>query len=190
MTRLSTATPADADRAISRDAFLAFQSGLHGAALLKDDDRYEDARSIWNGMIDRHPALIVCCEGAAERHAAVDFGREHDMVISVRSGGHNIAGNAVCEGGVMIDLSGIRIHSGRSRSQEGWVGPGATLGDLDRETQAFGLVVPTGINSTTGIAGLTLGGGFGWTTRKFGLTVDSLVSAQIVTAVGSSFGER
>jgi FAD/FMN-containing dehydrogenase len=184
MTTLSITTFTGTDRAISPDAFLAFRSGLRGATLLKDDEGYDAARSIWNGMVDRHPAVIVRCRGAADVMRAVDFAREHEMVIAVRSGGHNIAGNAVCEGGMMIDLSGMDSVRIDPVNRKAWVGPGTTLGHLDRETQAFCLVVPTGINSTTGIAGLTLGGGFGWTTRKFGLTIDNLASADVVTAEG------
>ena len=184
MSTLSIATYSGADKAISPDVFLAFRSGLRGATLLREDEGYHAARSIWNGMVDRYPALIVRCRGAADVMRAVAFAREHEMVIAVRSGGHNIAGNAVCEGGMMIDLSGMDSVRIDPANRKAWVGPGTTLGHLDRETQAFGLVVPTGINSTTGIAGLTLGGGFGWTTRKFGLTIDSLVSADVVTAEG------
>ena len=184
MSTISIATYSGAEKAISPDVFLAFRSGLRGATLLKEDEGYHAARAIWNGMVDRYPALIVRCRGAADVMRAVDFAREHEMVIAVRSGGHNIAGNAVCEGGMMIDLSGMDSVRVDPVNRKAWVGPGATLGHLDRETQAFGLVVPTGINSTTGIAGLTLGGGFGWTTRKFGLTIDNLVSADVVTADG------
>ena len=113
---------------------------------------------------------------------AVRFAGDHKLLVSVHGGGHNIAGNAVCDGGLMIDLSDMKSVRVDPKSKRAWVEPGATLADLDRETQAFGLAVPTGINSTTGVAGLTLGGGFGWITRKFGLTIDNLISADVVTA--------
>ena len=135
-------------------------------------------------MIDRKPGLIVRCAGARDVMAAVHFARAHDLLISVRGAGHNIAGSAVADGALMIDLSGMSaVHTnpttGVVRAE-----PGCTLGALDHETQAFGLVVPTGINSTTGIAGLTLGGGFGWLTRKHGMTIDTLISTDVVTARG------
>src|SRR6185312_16001131 len=115
---------------------------------------------------------------------AVDFARDHRLLLAIRGGGHNIAGNAVCDGGLMLDLSGLRSVRVDPERRRAWVEPGATLGDVDKETQAFGLVVPTGINSTTGIAGLTLGGGLGWLTRKLGLTIDNLRAVDIVTADG------
>jgi FAD/FMN-containing dehydrogenase len=184
MAMLSIMTVNGQSAEIIPEALLALKGGLRGQALAKDEDGYDTARSIWNGMVDRSPGLIVRCHGAADVMHAVDFARERDLVIAVRGGGHNIAGNAVCEGGLMVDLSPMNFVRVDPTARRAWVGPGATLGDLDRETQAFGLAVPTGINSTTGVAGLTLGGGFGWITRKFGLTIDSLVSADIVTADG------
>ena len=162
----------------------ALSAQIRGTVLREGDAAYDDIRGIWNGMIDRRPGLIVCCVGASDVVSAVNFARENKLLVSVRGGGHNIAGSAVCDGGLMIDLSlmkSVRVDVGARRA---WVGPGATLADVDRETQAFGLALPTGINSTTGIAGLTLGGGFGWITRKFGLTIDNLVSADVVTADG------
>lgn len=162
----------------------ALAARLRGRTLSASDPPYEEARRIWNAMIDRRPGLIVQCVGAADVIAAVRFAHASNLLVAVRGGGHNIAGNAVCEGGLLIDLSqmkSVRVDPGVERA---WVEPGALLADVDRETQAFGLVVPTGINSTTGIAGLTLGGGFGWTTRRFGLTIDNLLSADVVTADG------
>jgi FAD/FMN-containing dehydrogenase len=133
-------------------------------------------------MIDRKPSIIVRCQGAADVAQAVRFASDHKLLVSVHGGGHNIAGNAVCDDGLMIDLSDMKSVRVDPKLKRVWVEPGATLADLDRETQAFGLAVPTGINSTTGVAGLTLGGGFGWITRKFGLTIDNLISADVVTA--------
>ena len=160
------------------------RSRVRGPVLMSNDPEYDAARTIWNAMIDRKPALIVRCTGTADVMGAVDFAREHQLLLSVRSGGHNIAGSAVCDGGLMIDLSLMKLVRVDPDQRRAFVGPGATLGDLDHETQAFGLATPMGINSTTGVAGLTLGGGFGWLSRKYGMSVDNLVSADIVTADG------
>ncbi len=169
---------------ISQEAVVALRKRIRGVVLTGGEEGYDAARSVWNAMIDRRPGLIVRCTGAADVRAAVDFAREASAVLAVRGGGHNIAGSAVCDGGVMIDLSpmkSVRVDPGARTAR---VQPGVTLGEFDREAQAFGLMAPTGINSTTGIAGLTLGGGFGWVSRKFGLTVDNLISADVVTADG------
>jgi len=161
-----------------------FRERLHGKLIGVSDASYDEARKIWNGMIDRKPGLIVRCAGADDAVAAVRFVRDHGLLLSVRGGGHNIAGNGLCDGGLVIDFSHMKAVRVDQAAQTALVEPGATLGDVDRETQAYGLAVPTGINSTTGIAGLTLGGGFGWITRKFGLTIDNLLSADVVTADG------
>ncbi|MBM6594276.1 FAD-binding oxidoreductase [Microvirga pudoricolor] len=170
---------------IPEDGLTMLRGQLRGRACLKDEDGYDEARTIWNGMIDRSPGLVVRCEGAADVMRAVNFARENDLVLSVRGGGHNIAGNAVCDGGLQIDLTLMNSVRVDPVSRRAWVEPGALLQDVDRETQAFGLVLPMGINSTTGIAGLTLGGGFGWTSRMFGMTIDNLISADMVLADGS-----
>jgi FAD/FMN-containing dehydrogenase len=162
----------------------AIGAGLRGEILEEGDPAYDMARTVWNAAIDRKPGLIVRCLGTADVISAVKFARDNRLLVAVRGGGHNIAGNAVCDGGLMIDLSAMASVRVDPDARRMWVEPGATLADVDRETQAFGLAVPTGINSTTGIAGLTLGGGFGWITRKYGLTVDSLMSADVVTANG------
>ena len=169
---------------VSAPTLEAFAAGLRGNVLNAGDAGYDEARAIWNAMIDRRPGLIVRCAGAGDVIATVNFARENNVLVAVRGGGHNIAGNAVCDGGIVIDLSRMKSVRVDRVARRAWVEPGATLADVDKETQAFGLVVPTGINSTTGIAGLTLGGGFGWTARKFGLTIDSLLSADVVTAAG------
>jgi FAD/FMN-containing dehydrogenase len=145
---------------------------------------YDNAQKLWNAMIDRKPGLIVRCADADDAVAAVRFARDNALLVSVRGGGHNIAGNALCDGGLVIDFSQMRSVRVDPEAEKAWIEPGATLADVDRETQAFGLALPTGINSTTGIAGLTLGGGFGWITRKYGLTIDNLLSADVVTADG------
>src|SRR5205085_10316958 len=123
---------------------------------------YDEARVIWNAMIDRRPALIAQCTSAQDVALAVKFARAHDLLVSVRGGGHNIAGNAVCDNAMMIDLSLMRTVTVTATDRTATVQGGATLGDVDAATQAHGLATSLGINSTTGIAGLTLGGGFGW----------------------------
>ena len=161
-----------------------FETSLRGELLKPGDEHYDLARSIWNAMVDRKPALIARCTGVADIQLAVKFAAEHDLLTAVRGGGHNIAGNAVCESGLMIDLSQMSSVRIDPKSRLAHIEPGATLGDFDHEAQAFGLATPLGINSTTGVAGLTLGGGFGWLSRKYGLTVDSLTAVDIVTADG------
>jgi FAD/FMN-containing dehydrogenase len=163
----------------------ALRGNIRGTLLTASDPAYDEARKIWNAMVDRRPAAILRAQGAADVIQAVRFAKAHQLALAVRGGGHNIAGNAVCDGGLMLDLSGMKSVRVNLSAQNVVVEPGATLADVDRETQAFGLVVPTGINSTTGIAGLTLGGGFGWTTRKFGMTIDNLLSVDLVTADGT-----
>jgi FAD/FMN-containing dehydrogenase len=162
------------------------EAALGGRLLAPGSDQYDNARSIWNAMIDRRPALIARCETTAEVAAAVRFAAERSLLLSVRGGGHNIAGNAVCDGGLMIDLSAMNGVDVDATKRTARVGPGATLGEVDRTTQAHGLAVPVGVNSTTGIAGLTLGGGFGWLSRSLGLTIDNLESAEVVTATGAT----
>ena len=171
---------------VAQDAIDALASGLQGELLTADSPGYDEARTIWNAMIDRRPGLIVRCAGAADVVQAVNFARENGLLTAVHGVGHNIAGNAVCDGGLMISLEGMKSVQVDPKARTALVGPGVTLGELDAATQAHGLAVPTGINSTTGIAGLTLGGGFGWISRKHGLTIDSLISADVVTAAGET----
>jgi len=162
----------------------AFAGTVRGRVLVPGDEGYDEARAIWNGLIDRRPALIVQCSGAADVVDAVNFAREHDLLLSIRGGGHNVAGNAVNDGGLVIDLSTMRAVHVDPSTRTVRVQGGATLGDVDRETQLFGLAVPAGVVSTTGVAGLTLHGGAGHLRRKHGLTIDSLLSVDIVTADG------
>ena len=169
---------------ITDEVIEKLQATQRGQVILPDDPDYDEARSIWNAMIDKRPGAIARCSGIADVIQAVRTAKEHDLLLSVRSGGHNIAGSALCEGGLTIDLSGMNSVHIDPHARRAYVEPGATLGDFDHEAQAFGLATSLGINSTTGVAGLTLGGGFGWLTRKHGMTVDNLKSVEIVTADG------
>jgi FAD/FMN-containing dehydrogenase len=173
-----------ASRTIDEDAVQKLAVGLRGQLVRPQDHGYDTVRTVFNGMIDKRPAMIVRCAGTSDVMRGVDFARAHDLPLAVRSGGHNVAGKAVCDGGLMLDLSpmkGIRVDPARrtARAQ-----PGLTLGDFDLETQAFGLATPLGVVSMTGIAGLTLGGGLGWLNGKHGLACDNLLSADVVTADG------
>ena len=169
---------------LDEEALQGFVQGARGDVIRPGDPGYDDARAIWNGLIDRKPALIVQPTGAADVVDAVNFAREHDLLLSIKGGAHNVAGNAVNDGGLVIDLSRMRgVHVDPSTQTVRAEG-GATWGDCDRETQLFGLAVPGGVVSTTGIAGLTLHGGVGHLRRKYGLSIDSLLSVDIVTADG------
>jgi FAD/FMN-containing dehydrogenase len=170
---------------VDPEALQAFAMQVRGATIGPGDAGYDDARKIWNGLIDRRPALIVQCTGAADVVDAVNFAREHDLLLSIKGGGHNVAGNAMNDGGLVIDLSQMRGVHVDPVSRTVRVQGGATLGDMDRETQLFGLAVPAGVVSTTGVAGLTLHGGAGHLRRKYGLSIDNLVSVDIVTADGA-----
>ena len=170
---------------VSMDQLTALRPKLRGSLCLPEEAGYDEARTIWNAMIDRRPAAVVRCGGASDVMLAVRFARENGLLVAVRGGGHNIAGNAVCEGGLLIDLSLMRSVRIDPTQRTARVEPGVTLGEFDKEAQAFGLATPLGINSTTGVAGLTLGGGFGWLSRKFGFTVDNLISADVVTSDGA-----
>jgi FAD/FMN-containing dehydrogenase len=173
---------------VDAEALEAFVAGVRGPVLRPGDPEYDEARVIWNGLIDRRPALIVRCTGAADVVDAVNFAREHELLLSVKGGGHNVAGNAVNDGGLVIDLSGMNgVHVDPSTGRVRAAG-GATWGDCDRESQLFGLAVPGGVVSTTGVAGLTLHGGLGHMRRKYGLSIDSLLSVDIVTADGQLRG--
>ena len=148
------------------------------------DAEYDIARRIWNASIDKRPGLIARCCGLADVIAAVNFARDHDLLVAIRGGGHNVGGRALCDGGLVIDLSRMKgVHvdprAGRVRVQ-----PGVILGELDRETHVYGMAVPAGVVSKTGVAGLTLGGGVGWLVKKYGLTCDNVISFEIVTADG------
>jgi FAD/FMN-containing dehydrogenase len=161
------------------------RSRLQGQVLLPGDGGYDDARTVWNAMFDRRPSLIARCRNADDVVAAVNFARENDLLCAVRGGGHNIAGHAVCDNGLVIDLSLMNSVQVDGSKRTVRVEGGALWADVDRTTQAEGLAVPNGVVSTTGVAGLTLGGGFGRLSRKFGLTIDNLISADVVSADGA-----
>ena len=161
-----------------------FKQQFRGSVLVQGDSSYDEVRQIWNAMIDRKPGLIARCESADDVVQAVNFARANNLLVSIRGGGHNIAGNAVCDDGIMIDLSPMKNVTVDLATRRAKVDPGCTLADFDKAVQVHGLATPLGINSTTGVAGLTLGGGFGWLSRKYGMTVDNLLSAEVVTADG------
>ncbi|KIF80390.1 FAD-binding oxidoreductase [Noviherbaspirillum autotrophicum] len=161
-----------------------FKTHFRGEVLLPDNAVYDEVRHIWNAMIDRKPALVARCTSPEDVAHAVEFARKHNLIVSIRGGGHNIAGNAVCDGGLMIDLSLMKNVQVAPNVRQATVEPGCTLADFDKAAQVHGLATPLGINSTTGVAGLTLGGGFGWLSRKYGMTADNLLSADVVTADG------
>jgi FAD/FMN-containing dehydrogenase len=173
-----TVAPASSELADS------LRAKVRGPVITPADPGYDEARSIWNAMIDKRPAAIVRCTGTADIIDSLNIARDAGVPLSIRAGGHNIGGTALVDDGVVIDVShlrGVHVDLGNEtvRTQ-----PGVLLGDIDRETQAFGRVVPSGFVSQTGLSGLTLGGGFGWLTRRWGLTSDHLVSADVVTAEG------
>jgi len=170
---------------LKNEAVAGLAQQVRGPLLRLGDAGYEEARHVYNGMIDRHPALIMRCNDVADVIAAINFAREQQLPLAVRGGGHNGAGLGMCDDGLVIDLSqmhGIRVDP---TNRTAWVEGGCTWGDVDHATHAFGLATPSGFISTTGVAGLTLGGGFGYLSRKYGLTIDNLLSADVVLADGS-----
>ncbi|SEF03108.1 FAD/FMN-containing dehydrogenase [Burkholderia sp. WP9] len=169
---------------VSSSAVDELKTAIRGQVLLPGDPNFDQARSIWNAMIDRHPAIILRCAGVADVRQGVAFARDNGLPLAIRGGGHNIGGSALCDDGVVLDLTQMKSVRIDPAARRAYVEPGATLHDFDHEAQAFGLATPLGINSTTGVAGLTLGGGFGWLSRRYGMTVDNLVSADVVTAEG------
>ncbi len=184
MADLRVITPTGVEAALGESVVEEFASNLRGELLRSGDSDYEEARLVWNDLIDKRPAIIARCAGADDIIDSVNFARENDLLMAVRGGGHNVAGNAVCDGGLVIDLSPMkRIRVDPERRTVRAEG-GATWADLDRETQVFGLATPGGEVSETGIAGLTLGGGIGLLRRKYGLSCDNLLSADVVSADG------
>jgi FAD/FMN-containing dehydrogenase len=170
--------------AVAENRIEAFRASFSGETIRPGDAAYDAARRVWNASIDKRPGMIARCSGMADVIAAVNFARENDLLVAIRGGGHNVGGRALCDGGLVIDLSrmkGILVDAAKRRAR---VQAGATLGDVDRETHVHGLAVPTGVISKTGIAGLTLGGGVGWLVRKYGLTCDNVLSFDLVRADG------
>ncbi len=170
--------------AIHEAVIADFRSSLRGDLLTPADDGYDAARVVWNAMIDRRPALIARCHGVSDVSSAVNVAREQGLVVAVRGGGHNVSGNAVCDGGLMIDLSPMASIRVDPMARTARAEPGVLWKDLDHETQSFGLATTGGTISATGIAGLTLGGGVGWLSGKHGMAIDNLLSVDIVTADG------
>lgn len=170
---------------VSKALMTAFESDLKGYAIRPGGKGYEKARALWNGMIDKKPGLIVRCHGAADVMACVNLARDNGLLLAVRGGGHNVAGNAVCDGGLVVDLTEMRSVRVDKSTDIVHIEGGALLGDVDHETYAHGLSTPMGVVSETGYAGLTLHGGMGWQMRKYGLAADNVAGVDIVTADGS-----
>lgn len=169
---------------IAQNQLDELRTTLRGELISPTNDHYAEVCQIWNAMIERKPALIVQCQETSDIVKAVQFAKKNRLLISVRGGGHNIAGRCIHDDVMLIDLSKMRTVRVNQKNSTAIIEPGATLADVDRETQKYKLALPTGINSTTGIAGLTLGGGFGWLSRKYGMTVDHLISVELVTVQG------
>lgn len=184
MTNMDHTTAATVLDTVDRNAMQEFEAHFRGRLVRPGDADYDEARAVWNGMIDRRPALIALCANVKDVVAAVHFARENGLLVAVRGGGHNVAGHATCDGGLVIDLSQMKRIEVDPEARLARAEAGVTWGELDAATQAYGLATPGGVFSRTGIAGLTLGGGFGWLRSKHGLSCDNLVAAQVVTAGG------
>ena len=184
MVVVEAATLSGSHTIIGEESVEELRQKLRGQLVLPGDETYDDVRMVWNAMIDRKPALIVRCAGVSDVINSVNFARDNDLLLAVRGGGHSFAGNAICEGGIVIDLSPMQGVWVDPVKQTARAQPGVIWLNFDIETQAFGLATTGGTNSDTGIAGLTLGGGHGWLGGKYGLTVDNLLSVEIVTADG------
>lgn len=170
---------------IDAEAIENFKNQLRGELILPNDTNYDESRKVYNGMIDKRPAMIAKCNDVTDVVTATSFGRDNNMLVSIRGGGHNAGGLGICNGGLVIDLSGINYVHVDPKAKTIRVGAGCKWGDVDHAGHAYGMTVPAGIISTTGVAGLTLGGGLGYLTPKYGLTIDNLLSADMVLADGT-----
>jgi FAD/FMN-containing dehydrogenase len=184
ITKIQSVSSPDAQASWDEAALAQFQATFHGQLVRPTDPTYDEARQVYNGMVDKRPALIARCANAADVVAAVNFGRDHNALIAIRGGGHNGAGLGSCDGGLVIDLSLMKRVQVDPDRCEVRVEGGCTWSDVDQATYPFGLAVPTGFISTTGVGGLTLGGGLGYLTRHYGLTIDNLLGVEIVLADG------
>lgn len=184
MTDLKVTTTAGTDAVLKEAVVAELKANLQGELLCSNDEEYNEARSLWNAMFDKRPALIVRCAGASDIVHSINFARTHGIPVAVRGGGHNVSGSGACDGGLMLDMSRLKSVRVDSVNRTARAEPGLTWGEFDRETQAFGLATTGGICSEAGIAGVTLGGGFGWLMRKHGLALDNLVSVDVVCADG------
>ena len=169
---------------ISTTTISEFSQSLSQSLIRTSDSEYDAARSVWNGMIDKKPLMVAMCNNADDIVKCVNFARNQNLTVSIKGGGHSVAGKAVCDDGLMINLSQMNSVVVNTKEKTVTVQSGATIGDMDKETQKFGLATPVGIVSKTGIAGLTLGGGYGYLGRSYGLTSDNLISAELITADG------
>lgn len=172
-------------RTLDQEELRSFQQSLRGSLIRPADDGYDEARRIWNAMVDKRPAIIVKCSGAPDIAASIAFARSHNLPLAIRGGGHNVAGNALSDNGLVIDLSNMKAILVDPDRQTARAEPGVLWSEFDRETQAHGLATTGGVVGSTGIAGFTLGGGVGWLHAKYGLTADNLLSAEVVLADGS-----
>lgn len=181
----TTTDPDTAERLGGMSSVRQLAGRIRGQLLCPGDAGYDSARRVFNAMIDRHPALIIRCARSADVIEGIGFAQEHGLALAIKGGGHSVAGTAICDDGVVLDLSAMKGAHVDPANRVATVQPGLTLGDLDRATQAFGLATPTGVMSGTGMPGLALGGGLGWLNGKYGLTCDNLLAAEVVTAAGA-----
>ncbi|MCD6057316.1 MAG: linked oxidase domain protein [Thermomicrobiales bacterium] len=181
---MNVVSPTATSRTLNSGAIATLREAITGSVITPTDSDYEQARSVWNGMIDRYPALVARCATVGDVIAAVAFAAAHDLPVAVRGGGHSVAGHSTCDGGIVIDLSQMKRIDIDPKARIAHAGAGITWGELDAATQPYGLATPGGVFSRTGIAGLTLGGGYGWLSATYGLSCDNLIEAEVVTADG------